>query len=34
MSSAPAIDPITFEVVRNKLGAITEEQAITLKSVS
>lgn len=34
MSSAPAIDPITFEVVRNKLAAITEEQAITLKSVS
>lgn len=28
------IDPITFEVVRNKLQAITEEQAITLKSVS
>ncbi len=34
MSSAAAIDPITFEVVRNKLAAITEEQAITLKSVS
>ncbi|MDQ0472079.1 hydantoinase B/oxoprolinase family protein [Labrys wisconsinensis] len=29
-----SIDPITFEVVRNKLQAITEEQAITLKSVS
>jgi N-methylhydantoinase B len=29
-----AIDAITFEVVRNKLQAITEEQAITLKSVS
>ena len=28
------IDPITFEVIRNKLQAITEEQAITLKSVS
>jgi N-methylhydantoinase B len=28
------IDPVTFEVVRNKLRAITEEQAITLKSVS
>jgi N-methylhydantoinase B len=28
------IDAITFEVVRNKLQAITEEQAITLKSVS
>ena len=33
-SSAKDIDPITFEVVRNKLQAITEEQAITLKSVS
>jgi N-methylhydantoinase B len=28
------IDPITFEVIRNKLQAITEEQAITLKAVS
>jgi N-methylhydantoinase B len=28
------VDPITFEVVRGKLAAITEEQAITLKSVS
>ncbi|NTA40258.1 hydantoinase B/oxoprolinase family protein [Agrobacterium salinitolerans] len=28
------IDPITFEVVRNKLQAITEEQAITLRSAS
>src|SRR5690606_15092628 len=28
------IDPITFEVVRNKLQAITEEQALTLKAVS
>lgn len=28
------IDPITFEVVRNRLTAITEEQAITLKAVS
>jgi N-methylhydantoinase B len=28
------IDPITFEVVRNRLSAITEEQAITLKAVS
>jgi N-methylhydantoinase B len=27
-------DPITFEVIRHKLQAITEEQAITLKSVS
>ena len=24
MSAAPAIDPITFEVVRNKLAAITD----------
>jgi N-methylhydantoinase B len=32
--SAPAIDPITFEVIRHKLQAITEEQAITLKQVS
>ncbi len=31
---AHAIDPITFEVIRHKLQAITEEQAITLKSVS
>ncbi len=29
-----SIDPITFEVVRNKLQAITEEQALTLKAVS
>jgi N-methylhydantoinase B len=28
------IDPITFEVVRHRLSAITEEQAITLKAVS
>ncbi len=28
------IDPISFEVIRNKLQAITEEQAITLKAVS
>ncbi|NMD56792.1 MULTISPECIES: hydantoinase B/oxoprolinase family protein [Tsukamurella] len=28
------VDPITFEVIRNRLSAITEEQAITLKSVS
>jgi N-methylhydantoinase B len=33
-NTIPEIDPITFEVVRNKLQAITEEQAITLKSVS
>jgi N-methylhydantoinase B len=32
-SGAP-IDPITFEVIRHKLEAITEEQAITLKNVS
>ena len=29
-----ALDPITFEVIRNKLSAITEEQATTLKNVS
>lgn len=34
MTAHMDIDPITFEVVRNKLQAITEEQAITLKSVS
>jgi N-methylhydantoinase B len=28
------IDPITFEVIRHKLQAMTEEQAITLKAVS
>lgn len=28
------IDPISFEVIRNKLTAITTEQAITLKAVS
>lgn len=33
-TAAFAIDPITFEVVRNRLSAITEEQAITLKAVS
>jgi N-methylhydantoinase B len=33
-SSASTIDPITFEVIRHKLQAITEEQAITLKQVS
>lgn len=32
--SEPSVDPITFEVVRNRLSAITEEQAITLKAVS
>ena len=32
--SGAAIDPITFEVVRHKLQAIAEEQAITLKAVS
>ncbi|HWA80822.1 MAG TPA: hydantoinase B/oxoprolinase family protein [Acetobacteraceae bacterium] len=29
-----AIDPITFEVIRHKLQAITEEQGLTLKRVS
>lgn len=33
-TSSGSIDPITFEVIRHKLAAITEEQAITLKSVS
>ena len=33
-SRGAAIDPITFEVIRHKLEAITEEQAITLKNVS
>ncbi|MFI1164496.1 hydantoinase B/oxoprolinase family protein [Streptomyces sp. NPDC020801] len=28
------VDPISFEVIRNRLSAITEEQAITLKAVS
>ena len=28
------MDPITFEVIRHKLQSITEEQAITLKSIS
>ncbi|MBO9524158.1 MAG: hydantoinase B/oxoprolinase family protein [Nocardioidaceae bacterium] len=32
--STTTLDPITFEVIRNKLSAITEEQAITLKNVS
>lgn len=32
--SAAPVDAITFEVVRNRLSAITEEQAITLKAVS
>ncbi|WP_019201129.1 hydantoinase B/oxoprolinase family protein [Tsukamurella sp. 1534] len=35
LTAAPAgVDPISFEVIRNRLSAITEEQAITLKSVS
>jgi N-methylhydantoinase B len=29
-----AVDPVTFEVLRHKLDAINEEQAITLKAVS
>jgi N-methylhydantoinase B len=32
--TATEIDPITFEVVRGKLAAITDEQALTLKAVS
>ncbi|MCZ7665117.1 MAG: hydantoinase B/oxoprolinase family protein [Thermoleophilia bacterium] len=31
---APQVDPITFEVVRHKLGAINEEQALTIRSIS
>ncbi|WP_375001255.1 hydantoinase B/oxoprolinase family protein [Aeromicrobium sp. CTD01-1L150] len=35
LSGPPAqLDPISFEVIRNKLSAITEEQATTLKNVS
>lgn len=34
VTAASGIDPITFEVVRNKLAAIAAEQAITLKSAS
>lgn len=30
----PAVDPVTFEVIRHKLMAITEEQRITFQSVS
>jgi N-methylhydantoinase B len=30
----PAIDPITFEVIRHKLMAITEEQRIAFQSIS
>src|SRR4029079_16495116 len=29
-----AVDPVTFEIVRHKLEAINEEQAIALKEVS
>jgi N-methylhydantoinase B len=32
--SAVALDPITFEVIRHKLQAVTEEQGITLQRVS
>jgi N-methylhydantoinase B len=34
MTTTAGIDPITFEVVRGKLAAITDEQALTLKAVS
>ncbi len=34
MNATKAIDPITFEVIRHKLQAIVEEQAITLKAIS
>ena len=30
----PSVDPVTFEIVRHKLEAINEEQAIALKEVS
>jgi N-methylhydantoinase B len=33
-SSLSSVDPITFEVIRHKLMAITEEQRITFQSVS
>src|ERR1700733_5575224 len=33
-SQSASIDPISFEVIRNKLQAIVEEQAITLQNVS
>ena len=33
-SASPEVDPITFEVIRHKLMAITEEQRITFQSVS
>lgn len=33
-SAATRVDPITFEVIRHRLLSITEEQAITIKSVS
>ncbi len=33
-SSPSSVDPITFEVIRHKLMAITEEQRITFQSVS
>ena len=29
-----AVDPITFEIIRHKLAAINEEQALALKAVS
>ena len=35
--AAPAevrVDPVTFEVVRHRLHAITDEQAATLKAIS
>ncbi len=34
MAKKPGIDPITFEVIKNKLQAIATEQSITLKSAS
>lgn len=32
--TATHVDPITFEVVRHKLSAINEEQALTIRSIS
>lgn len=33
-ADGPEVDPTTFEVIRHRLQSITDEQAITLKSVS
>ncbi len=31
---ATTVDPVTFEVIRHRLHAITDEQAATLKAIS